>query len=82
MTCNPILVNWAVALSTKKGKTVFSLYIDIGPRSMVANISPILTDSGIAGAAVVSALFAAPDIAKAAATLKQQMEEITGGATL
>ena len=33
-----------------EGKTVFSLYIDIGPRSMVANISPILTDSGIAGA--------------------------------
>ena len=33
-----------------EGKTVFSLYIDIGPRSMVANVSPIQTDSGIAGA--------------------------------
>ena len=43
---------------------------------------PLLKGSGIAGAAVVSALFAAPDIAKAAATLKQQLEEITGGATL
>ena len=42
----------------------------------------LLKGSGIAGAAVVSSLFAAPDIAKAAATLKQQMEEITGGATL
>ena len=33
-----------------EGRTVFSVYIDIGPRSMVANISPILTENGIAGA--------------------------------
>ena len=33
-----------------EGKTVFSLYVDIGPRSMVANVSPIQTDSGISGA--------------------------------
>ena len=33
-----------------EGKTVFSRYIDIGPNSMVANISPIVTESGITGA--------------------------------
>ncbi|MBR1407315.1 MAG: sigma 54-interacting transcriptional regulator [Clostridia bacterium] len=34
----------------KEGKTIFSLYLDIGMRSMVANISPIMTDTGIVGA--------------------------------
>lgn len=43
---------------------------------------PRLKGSGIAGAAVVSALFDAPDIEKAAAMLSKQLEEITGGAAL
>lgn len=34
------------------GQTVFSLYMDIGPQSMIANISPILTDNGTAGALI------------------------------
>ena len=34
----------------KEGQTIFSRYLDIGTRSMVANVSPILTDTGIVGA--------------------------------
>ncbi len=40
---------------------------------------PRLRGTGIAGAAVVSALFAAPDIKEAAALLRRQIDEIIGG---
>ena len=36
----------------EKGQVIFSLYVDIGPRSIVANVSPIHTDRGIAGAII------------------------------
>ena len=34
----------------REGKVIFSRYLDIGIRSMVANVSPIITETGIAGA--------------------------------
>ena len=40
---------------------------------------PLLSGTGIAGVAVVSAIFAASDIRKAAAELKRLSEEAAGG---
>ena len=46
----PELTADALSPVLKDGKTIFSRYLDIGIRSMVANVSPIITDMGIVGA--------------------------------
>ena len=49
-TAVPELNTDALMPVLKDGKTIFSRYLDIGTRSMVANVSPIVTDTGIVGA--------------------------------
>ena len=49
-TVVPELTAEALSPVLKEGQTIFSRYLDIGTHSMVANVSPILTDTGIFGA--------------------------------